>query len=800
MKKILWVFFFCITTLVKAQMPKNLVAKPGTVSGKVIEKLTNQPLPYVNIVIYDTAKKVITGGITDETGMFSIKNIPEGVASVEVQFIGFKTITKAITIDKKNKKVNLGTIALEEDSTTLDEVEVRAETSTIVQKVDRKVINIGKDLTSAGTTASEMLNNVQSVSVDSQTGNISLRGNENVRILIDGKPTNISAAQLLKQIPSSSIKSIELITNPSAKYNPEGMSGIINIVLHKNANMGFNGNIDTGLTAGHFVRYNAATNMNYKTGNVNFFTNYGYNGGDNYNYGFVDRPNEDRIQNFEFINKNQSHLFKIGADIYLNDKNTLSFYTTQNWYNGGGNGSTLITENGTITSNADNIQDIENQSSTYNLNYKLDFDDKGHNIEFEANYTDINGIEDAVNIDTENQNNNALNFITDITNDASNTQINLDYTNPIHKNGKLEIGAEYRQNSTKNNNITTQDGNPNSSFTYDRYIYSAYVNYGHQFGKFNTQIGARFEQYDIEGNFNQENESPAKVTDEIFSVYPSIFISYEATEKDQFQVSYSRRVDRPGIQQVNPIREWSTPLITSVGNPNLFPQFTNSLELNYTHKFKGGSFSLGSFYRNVNDVISRITYADLNDPSGRSQILTFQNFDDTDVYGLEFSSNYKIAKWWRTNFSTEIYSQKQFGIADLNNPNAERLEVDNTVFNARVSNSFTATKNLRFQVFAMYRGANEDIQWKVEPMWMVNAGGSYTILQGKGTINLRVNDIFKGMKFAFNSTNPFVQNGRFNWESRTIFLGFNYRFGGGKNKAKSRRRRDSNEKQGGGFF
>ncbi|MDY0779752.1 TonB-dependent receptor domain-containing protein [Tenacibaculum sp. IB213877] len=800
MKKLLLLFALILQTGVFAQMKKNILPKPGTIMGKVIEKLSNQPLPYVNIVVYDTSRKVITGGITDDKGEFNIKNIPEGKSIVEIQFIGFKTVAKNITINKDHKNVNLGTIFLEEDSTTLQEVEVRAETSTVVQKVDRKVINVGKDLTAAGTTASELLNNVQSVSVDSQTGNISLRGNENVRVLIDGKPTNISEAQILKQIPSSSIKSIELITNPSAKYNPEGMSGIINIILNKNANMGFNGTVDFGVTAGHYVRYNTSTNMNYKTGNVNFFGNYGYNGGDNYNYGFVDRPGAQRLQDFEFVNENRSHLFKVGADIYLDKKNTLSLYTTQNWYNGGGSGTTMITETGTLVSDAFNNQIMDNHSATYNVNYKHDFNDKGHNIEFEANYTENDGVEDAINTDVINPTDESLNYITDILNEGNNTQINLDYTNPISENGKLELGVEYRQNKTQNNNITTQEGNPNSDFKYDRNIYSAYVNYGHKFGKLNTQLGARFEQYDIEGNFNQEGEQPAKVTDEIFSVYPSVFMTYDATEKDQFQLSYSRRVDRPGIGQVNPIREWSTPLITSIGNPDLVPQFTNSFEFNYTRQIKGGSFTIGSFYRKINDVISRVTYQDPEDPNEVRQILSYTNFEDTDAYGLEFSANLKLAKWWRANLSTEVYAQKQLGVVDLTDPNAEPLEVDADTFNARISNNFTATKDLRFQVFAMYRGSQDGIQFNRKNMWMVNTGATYNVFDGKGTLSFRVNDIFKGMKFAFDSTNPYVQNGQFNWESQTAYLGFNYRFGSGKNKAKSRKRRDRNENQGGGGF
>tara|TARA_R110002153_G_scaffold134238_5_gene283448 strand:+ start:304 stop:2760 length:2457 start_codon:yes stop_codon:yes gene_type:complete len=818
MKKTLLFLMLIIAGNSFSQSDKNKVQKPGTISGKVIDETTKIVLPYVNIVIYDMTKKIITGGITDEKGMFFIKDIPEGKSTIEVQFIGFKKYIKQITISTKTKNIDLGIISLSEDSASLDEVVVRSETSTVVQKVDRKVINVGKDLTATGTTASELLNNVQSVSVDSQTGNISLRGNENVRVLVDGKPTNISAAQLLKQIPSTSIKSIELITNPSAKYNPEGMSGIINIILNKEANMGFNGSVDAGVNAGHYVRYNASTNLNYKTGKVNFFGNYGYNAGENYNYGYVNRTDVNRNQNFIFNNDNTSNLLKLGADIYLNDKNTLSFYTTQNWFNGGGNGSTIITENNTIIANSPNFQNQENKTGAYNINYKREFEKEGHNLEFEATYSDTSSPEDAGNYNllsnTADANYKVLNFTNAILRDQNNTLVNLDYTNPISEKGKLELGLEYRADNTSNTNITDQEIETfdvngtsegfsllgNSDFEYDRKIYSGYVNYGQEFGKVTMQLGARLEQFEVEGNFNQVGQTSQKVTDEIFSVYPSAFFTYSPSDKNQFQLSYSRRVDRPGIGQVNPIREWSTPLITSIGNAQLLPQFTNSYEINYTRQIKNGSYTFGTFYRVINDNISRVTYKDPADPTDVRQILSYTNFDDTSSYGLEFSLNYKIADWWRINSSMDFYSQKQFGTVDLTTANAQRIEVTNEVFNTRISNSFKVSDRFNLQLFAMYRGPQEDIQWKTENMWMVNTGASLTVFDGKGSINFRVNDIFQGMKFAFNSSSPFVQNGQFNWESRTAYLGFNYRFGNGKNKAKQRRQRDDNIKEGGAGF
>jgi len=799
MKKLILVFTLLFAANAYAQLAKNKLTKPGSISGKVIDKTLEQPLPYVNIIVKDLAKNIITGGITDNNGNFTINEIPEGKSIIEAQFIGFETYSKEIYITDKLRNIELGTIYLKESSALLDEVVIRAETSTVTQKVDRKVINVGKDLTAAGTTASELLNNVQSVSVDSQTGAISLRGNENVRVLVDGKPTNIPTAQLLKQIPSTSIKSVELITNPSAKYNPEGMSGIINIILNKNATMGFNASIDSGITTGHYVRYNASTNMNYKTGKVNFFGNYGYNGGDNYNFGYVNRPGINQ-QNFTFTNDNKSHLFKIGADIYINNKNTISIYTTQNWFDGDGKGNVKITENTTITSDAKIEQLQKNQSETYNANYKREFEKEGHNIEFEATYTNTDGPEDARNSDRISPNNDALNYFNEIQNNRDNLLMNIDYTHPISEKTKVELGIEYRADNTENINLTNQDGNASSSFDYDRKIYAAYVNYGKTFDQLTMQLGARLEHYEIEGNFNQEAEASEKVIDAIFSIYPSAFFTYQVSDKNQFQLSYSRRVDRPGIDQVNPIREWSTPLVTSIGNPALLPQFTNSFEINYTRKIKSGSVTFGTFYRQINDNISRVTYADDLDPNKRRQIISWTNFENTNAYGLELSVNYKVANWWSINTSMDFYSQKQFGIINLNTNNPNRIEVTNQVFNGRINNSFKVSKNVNMQLFAMYRGPQEDIQWNVENMWMVNTGVSWTILKEKGNINFRVNDLFKGMKFAFNSASPFVQNGKFNWESQTAYLGFNYRFGSGKNKAKKRRQRDDNIKDDGAGF
>jgi len=809
MRRILFVAILMMYSFINyaEELPENINSKLGAVSGLIIDNNTNEALPYVNIVIKDINNQILTGGITDDKGKFNIRKIAIGKHVIEIQYIGYKPFTRELNFTAKNKSYKLGTIRLEEDTEVLGEVVVRAELSTVTQKVDRKVINVGKDLTAAGATASEVLNNVQSVSVDSQTGTVSLRGNENVRILVDGKPTNISAAQLLQQIPSTSIKNVELITNPSAKYNPEGMSGIINIVLNKNANIGFNGNVNLGITRGENTRGNGSLDMNYKTGKVNFFLNYGANGGKRDNYGNVLRSSKDEngnvildndlLQKFSFISDNKSQLLKVGADIYLNEKNTISFYTTQNFRDGVFDGTTKIFRGTDLDYHSLMKSETENSTGTYNFNYKTDFEKKGHNLEFEATYSESDSPEDATYKELLDPVDLTSNYIDAIENDYTNTLLNLDYTNPLGENTKLELGLELRINDTENSRATNQHDFTNkeignSAFTYDRSIYSGYVNLNHKIDKLSMQLGARFEQYEVDGQFIKGDEK-AKYSDSRFTVYPSAFFTFTPSEKNQLQLSYSRRVDRPSIKQVNPIREWSTPLISSFGNPELDPQYTNSFEFNYTKGLEKGSATVGVFYRRVNDNISRV----LNkDPLDVEKVeMSYYNIDSNDRYGVELSANYRFVKWWSMNASSDLYIQKETGVS-----NGENLEITNNSFNVRVSNSFTATKKLRFQLFAMYRGGGKDIQFERDPMWMINTGASYRVLKGKGTLTFRVNDIFEGMKFKFDSKVPYNQAGEFHWESRTAYLGFSYRFGSGKNKAKRRKHRDSRETQGGGGF
>lgn len=796
------------------QPKSNVDIKNGSISGRVLDAELNQPLPYVNIVIKDNNGKIITGGITSEDGTFKIDRIPEGNVILSVQFIGYKTSEHPITIGNGNYKINVGDIKLTEEATGLDEVTVVADVSTIKQKVDRKVITIGKDLQTAGATASEIMNNLPSVNVDQQTGSISLRGNQNVRVMVDGKLSNIPAEQLLKQIPSSSIKNIELITNPSAKYNPEGMSGIINIVLHKNTQIGFNGNINVGLAYDIEPKFNSSIDANYRNGKFNFYGSYSNSVAKNFNYGNVNRIEQEIQQNFEILNNNKSHLFKVGLDYYLNEKNTISVFTNQNIFEGWANVNSRI--NYLLESSLNESQfttgDNENDSQQYNFNYKHDFNEEGHNIELEVDHNIYEGSGLTTNTFFSSQ---RPNFFEDTDTDRNRTTINLDYTNPISETTKLELGLQARL--FDNNIFYESDGREQNEtgdyiptttrFDYQRDIYSAYATYGKTIEKWSYQVGLRAETVNVTSDAYRQDLASSEETaipfkNDYFQIYPSAFITYTPKEKNSYQFSYSRRIDRPGIGQVNPLPEWNTPLISQFGNQELQPQFTNSFEVNYTKQLKKGSITAGVFYRIIEDEIQQALLIDRTDTN--RLIMTHLNFDNTSSYGIELSSNYRPTKWWSINGSFDLFSQTQKSIGESFDTNNEivlnNVEINNIAWNLRAFNNFKVSKSLSFSAFGMYRGKNKNIQFEMSDMLMVNLGMRYTFLEGKANFSLSYNDIFDTMFAQFEGERPFAQRGQFNWESQQISGRLSYRFGGGKYRAKSRKRRDNDEKQGGGLF
>ena len=599
-------------------------------------------------------------------------------------------------------------------------------------------------------------------------------------------------AQLLKQIPSTSIKSIELITNPSAKYNPEGMSGIINIVLHKNANQGFNGNLNTGVTVGENTRFNGTVDMNYRTGKFNFYTNLGANFGPRQNGGTIFLPEQNIQQRFQIDNERESYLYKIGVDYYLNEKNTLSLYTNQNLYEGGPLGFLSVTDLDNPEMNLVQLIDMnmDNTNSAYNFLYDHDFEKDGHDIQLELDYNNFEE-EENTNIDFTDTELDLTAYRDLVLQNRENFTGNIDYVNPLSEVSKLEIGAEIRLLDTDNEYDTTNPDFMDSDYQYNRDIYSFYSTFGQNFEKWSYQLGARLEQFTVDAIYNGEKV----YEDEYFSLYPSGFLTYNPSEKNTYQLSFSRRVDRPGFGQVNPIRQVASPRLTVAGNPELDPQFTNSIEFNYTRKLeKKGSITGGLFYRRTQDEINQVFTMPEDDPG--SIFLTYTNYESNDSYGAEFSANYKFTDWWSTNTGLELYAQTLKGVAGT-----EFIEIDNEALTFRTNHNFKATEALTFSLFGFYRSRSQDLQVDVKPMYFMNLGARYSFLEdNKATLSLNFNDVFDTQEFRIDGGRPFEQIGRFKGETQTLYLGFSYRFGGGKNRALKRKSRDDDEAGGGGVF
>ncbi|MEG0916599.1 MAG: TonB-dependent receptor, partial [Myroides sp.] len=628
----------------------------GAVKGKVSEKSTKNAVGFASVAISANGQ-IISGDLTDEDGSFTISNLPNTQIEVSVEYIGFKTYKNTIDLSKE-KTIDLGIISLEVDEEVLDAVVINAERSTMEQLVDRKVIRVGKDLSTAGASAADIMNNIPSINVD-QDGNISMRGNQNVRVLIDGKPTHLDPKTLLKQIPSNSIDKIELITNPSAKYNPEGMSGMINFVLKKNMQDGFNGSYNGNVTFAKVPKFNQGVDLNYRKGKVNFFGNYNYSDQKTLNGGVMTQLDDNSQQIFDIVNDNKVHTFKVGFDIYANDKNTFSLYTNQTYADGIGTvDNTISYPSNPLLLQTDQYEGA-NKSQIYNAAYKKLFAKAGQTLDFEVNYSKTN--------DDQNGNfgiagNSPTNYNDNSNNTVDAVQANLDYVHPFNEKTKLEVGAEYRTTTIDNTYRTTNIIGNQTDFEYKMDIASAYATFGSKFDKWGYQIGARLEKYNVEADYLIASEA-ANFKDDYLTVYPSAFLSYTPTQTDFFQISASRRVDRPNVWQTRPIRDYSTPRVVQIGNPELKPQFTNSVEFNYT-KVLGvkGSATLGAYYRMIDDPIERTFYLDTSSPEAiaeKKMIMSYGNFDEATAYGAELSANYKLTKWWDVQPSVEYYYRNQ---------------------------------------------------------------------------------------------------------------------------------------------
>ena len=719
--------------------------KIGTVKGKVVS-VSNETLPYASVVLKDVNQKLVEGVVTDENGNFTITKIAIGSYILEVQYIGFITTTRNILISKEQRRINLNAIQLKEDATALDEVVIQAEKSEVTLKLGKKVFNVGKDISSQNGSAIDVLGNVPSVNV-SPTGAISLRGNSNVQVMINGRRSALTQSQALEQISADAIESIEVITNPSAKFDASGSSGIINIILKKNRKSGMNGQVR--LVAGIPDDYRAYGNINYKANKFNFFTNFGTRYTDyegtytkqqtTTNNGITTFLNQDEDEN----RHDDGKMYYVGTDYAFNDKNTFTVayyrnetedtdvtYLNYDFSNAGTKTESLFTTGNSKEKR--NYNQIE-------ANYTKAFDKEGRlfTMDFQYDFWNSEKKWSLVTDETFPTNANKTTIQTRGTGKTNDLAFQADYKTPISKSVNVEVGAKFESRDISNyflaeqlvnNNFETID-NIDNTLKYKEKIASSYLQLNGKKNKISYQLGLRLENTNITIDAS-DNTLNTKNT--YTNVFPSATFAYEFKENFSGQLSYSKRISRPSLWFLSPFYELKDFTARFTGNPNLKPTYSDAFEVSFIYNINKLRLSPSVYYLNSKDVIQFETKKDGNDVFIQSPI----NLDEEKRYGVELSASFSPLKWLRFNSDFNLYSYKQNGIIDGKNAAfSDETWFVNFTTNIKISNS------TRMQTSFYYQGEQSNAQIKTESIKSLNFGISKNILKNKGSIIFNASNI-----------------------------------------------------------
>ena len=779
------------------------------ITGKVLDKDTNQPLEYATVVLKNETTGTVTGGITTESGDFSIK-AKKGIYEISIEFLGFEPIvfkSKNITSD-----TNLGTISLITDSNNLEAVEIIAEKSTVEIRLDKKIYNGGKDMTVKGGTAADVLANVPSVTVDIE-GAVSLRGNENVRILINGKPSTFaSGADALKQLPADAIQKVEVITSPSARYDAEGTAGILNIVLRKGKALGFNGSFT--LNTGIPTNFGASTNLNYRTNKVNYFTTIGYN--------YSDSPGNAYFEN-EYLQNNSSGRFQIENRTYdrerknFNSRFGMEYFLTDN---ASLMGSVLYRDSDRTTDTGIRMstQDINHNEEAYkkrseleyesdkqvefNLNFTQKFKTSGHKLTFDFKYEDSN--DDELATITGRQ--TFPSIVNDTIEKTSNLEdqkrylIQGDYVLPLGENAQFEAGFRSNMSNQETDYVLRRETDPVASpgefeidqdlsnlFIYDEHVHALYSQYGNKFGKFSALLGLRMEISDITVKVHGTNLDAKKNYTELF---PTLNLAYELNEDETLTLGYNRRVRRQRSWFINPFPSRASENNIFQGNPDLDPAYSNGVDLGYLKKWDKLTFNTSVYYNYSTDVFQFIREADTDDPTVTRT--TPRNISSEDRFGLEFSLNYSPFKWWKLNSNFNFFRITSDGKNII--PDSETNS-----WSTRLNSRVKLPAKIDWQTTFNYRGPQDNFQSKRKGIASVNLAFSKDILKDNGTLSLNVSDLFNSRKRISDSFIDGVTNSysEFQWRERQIRLNFTYRLN--QKKKRSQGQRNDNGSGEGGF-
>lgn len=785
------------------------------ISGKIIEKASNQPLEYATIAFINIENaKLTTGGITDAKGEFSVDIIP-GTYNIKAEFISFKPLE--INQKKFSQSTNIGTISLLDDSTQLNEVVVRSEKTTLDIKLDKKVYTVGQDIMVKGGTVSDILDNIPSVAVDAE-GTVSLRGNENVRILIDGKPSNaINITEALRMIPADAIDKVEVVTNPSARYDAEGGGGLLNIILKKGKNKGFNGTLLA--TAGYPENYGLSGTINYKTKKLNFFSTQGYNYRSNPGNAFVDS----RYLNADGSTKN--YMYEKRKNERLGDGYNGSFGVewnlteTASWTNS-------INYRNSINNNIDDVNQYNydvNQVYTYTRNRINNEDGKSKNIEYTTNFTKLfkkQGHKLTIDGNVSSNNDDNVALITDTTNNTSvikidNTYnfqkqdrvlIQTDYVLPLGKDSQFEAG--YRGDNLK---LTTDyrvvnDGVNNPNFTnvleYIEHVNALYTQYGTKISKLSMLFGLRFEDSNIHINQLATNDYNTRKYNNFF---PSAFFTYQLTDQSSASISYSKRIQRPRGRQINPFNNLSSNTNIFVGNPKLNPAFTDAIDFGYLNKFGKVTFNTSLYLNKTTDSFQFV----------RSETGTFVNgvpvlkmspINLATEYriGFEFTLNYSPVKWWKLNSNFNFFNVETKGNYSYVNFTGTTIyqNFDNKAnsWSSRLTSKITLPNKIDWQTNVTYNGAQNNAQGKVGGVFGMNLAFSKDVLKEKATVSFNVSDVFNSRKRIMDTNLAGIvdSHAEMQWRVRQFTVSFTYRFNKVKNEKEKPMKKLSPDNEGGG--
>ncbi|MDI9258427.1 TonB-dependent receptor domain-containing protein [Flavobacterium sedimenticola] len=786
------------------------------ITGNVIEKTSNTPLEYATITLKNTRNpKLIFGGITDSKGGFSVE-AAAGNYDIIVEFISFKPTE--IKGKQLTENTNLGTIALAEDATQLNEVVVRAEKTTVEIKLDKKVYNVGNDLMVKGGTVSDVLDNIPSVSVDVE-GNISLRGNENVRVLIDGRPSNaINVSEALRLIPADAIEKVEVITNPSARYDAEGGGGILNIILKKGKNKGVNGTFIG--TLGEPRNNGLSGTLNYKSDQFNLFTTQGYSNRNNpgnalTNSRYLNDDNSTR----DYMNEtrendrvNKSYNGNFGFDWFL-DK-TWTWTNIVNFRKSSGDNIDNVFQNYydvdfvyDYTRNRINKEESNSKNIEYSTNFTKNFKKEGHKLTIDGSFSS-NWDKNFAFISDTNTNSTDVSF--DETANLQEQSRNLfqtDYVYPFGKGSQFEMGykGDFVKNTT--NYSVISDGTPRPEFTnileYKEKVNALYVNYGFKVKKFSFLFGTRWEDSDIDVNQLATNDFNNKKYDNFF---PSAFVNYEIGDQTNASISYSRRIQRPRGRQLNPFNNLSSNVNIFVGNPDLNPALTDAIDLGFLKRWDKLTLNT-SLYGNKTTGAFQFVRRESGDFQNGIPIIISSPINLATEYrsGFEFTLNYSPYKWWKLNGNFNFFYAETDGdytYTDFNgNEVVQNFDNSATSWFTRLTSKITLPYKIDWQTNATYNGAQRTAQGKNLGNFSMNLAFSKDVLKDKGTVSLNVSDVFNSRKRMMETYIPGVVDsyGEMQWRVRQINFSFTYRFNVQKNE-KERKPRNGGQQDDGGDF